>query len=392
MKKIMLSLIAIPIFLGATYLLLPPLNVEKFFGPTASIDDSANTLAAPYALRNLFVADMHADTLLWKRSLAERSDRGHADLHRLMDVNVGLQIFMSVVEAPDDVDSDAIQQEGDQITTVALLDKWPYKTLGSYKERALYHASKLFGAAESSNGKLKVLLSKEDLVAGRQNWQTKDGPLLAILGMEGAHATEFKVENVEELFDFGFRSMGLAHYSDTEFAGSSSGMTKHGLTDRGKVLIKKMNAIGMIVDVAHLSNQGIEDVLNMTEKPVYSSHTGVYATCSKARNLPDTIIKKIAQSQGLIGIGFFEGAICGNALEDIVGAIKHVRDLVGSEYVGLGSGWDVASLAITPTELPDLTQALLDQGLSEKEVRDVMGRNIARFFLENLPSKEYKSI
>jgi len=388
----MLSLIAIPIFLGATYLLLPPLNVEKFFGPTASIDDSANTLAAPYALRNLFVADMHADTLLWKRSLAERSDRGHADLHRLMDVNVGLQIFMSVVEAPDDVDSDAIQQEGDQITTVALLDKWPYKTLGSYKERALYHASKLFGAAESSNGKLKVLLSKEDLVAGRQNWQTKDGPLLAILGMEGAHATEFKVENVEELFDFGFRSMGLAHYSDTEFAGSSSGMTKHGLTDRGKVLIKKMNAIGMIVDVAHLSNQGIEDVLNMTEKPVYSSHTGVYATCSKARNLPDTIIKKIAQSQGLIGIGFFEGAICGNALEDIVGAIKHVRDLVGSEYVGLGSGWDVASLAITPTELPDLTQALLDQGLSEKEVRDVMGRNIARFFLENLPSKEYKSI
>ena len=392
MKKIMLSLIAIPIFLGATYLLLPPLNVEKFFGPTASIDDSANTLAAPYALRNLFVADMHADTLLWKRSLAERSDRGHADLHRLMDVNVGLQIFMSVVEAPDDVDSDAIQQEGDQITTVALLDKWPYQTLGSYKERALYHASKLFGAAESSNGKLKVLLSKEDLVAGRQNWQTKDGPLLAILGMEGAHATEFKVENVEELFDFGFRSMGLAHYSDTEFAGSSSGMTKHGLTDRGKVLIKKMNAIGMIVDVAHLSNQGIEDVLNMTEKPVYSSHTGVYATCSKARNLPDTIIKKIAQSQGLIGIGFFEGAICGNALEDIVGAIKHVRDLVGSEYVGLGSGWDVASLAITPTELPDLTQALLDQGLSEKEVRDVMGRNIARFFLENLPSKEYKSI
>jgi len=392
MKKIMLALIAIPIFLGVTYLFSPALNVEKFFGPTASTDDSANTTPASYALKNLYVADMHADTLLWKRNIAERSEIGHADLHRLLDVNVGLQVFMSVVEAPDDVDSDSIKQEGDQITTVALLDKWPYQTLGSYKERALYHASKLFKASESSNEKLKVLLNREDLATGAQNWQSKGGPLLAILGMEGAHATEFKVENVEELFDAGFRSMGLAHYSDTEFAGSSSGMSKHGLTDKGRALIKKMNAIGMIVDVAHLSNQGIEDVLNMTEKSVYSSHTGVYATCPKARNLPDPIIKKIAQREGVIGIGFFAGAICGSALEDTVMAIKHVRDLVGSEYVGLGSGWDVASLAILPTELPDLTQALLDQGFSEKEVRDVMGRNIVRFFLENLPSKEYKSI
>jgi len=392
MKKIMLVLIVIPLFLGVMYSFSPPLDVEKFFGPMVSTDDQANTKSAPYALRNLFVADMHADTLLWKRSIAERSVLGHADLHRLVDVNVGLQIFMSVVEAPVDVDSDSIEQEGDQITSVALLDKWPYQTLGSYKERALYHASKLFKAAESSNGKLKVLLSKEDLATGKNSWQAKEGPLMAILGIEGAHATEFKVENVKTLFKAGFRSMGLAHYSDTEFAGSSSGMVKHGLTNKGKALIKKMNAIGMIVDVAHLSNQGIEDVLNMTDRPVYSSHTGVYATCAKSRNLPDPMIKKIAQREGVIGIGFFAGAICGNALEDTVRAIKHVRDLVGSEYVALGSGWDVAPLAILPTGLPDLTEALLEQGFSEKEVRDVMGRNIVRFFLENLPSKEYKSI
>jgi len=390
MKKVMLALIAIPIFLGTTYFISPPLDVEKYFGPTESISDSENTIAVPYALSNLFVADMHADTLLWKRNIAERSELGHADLHRLLDVNVGLQVFMSVVEAPDDVDADSIKQEGDQIRTVALLDKWPYQTLGSYKERALYHASKLFKAADSSNGRLKVILSKEDLTVGKQNWQTKEGPLLAILGMEGAHATEFKVENVQTLFDAGFRSMGLAHYSDTEFAGSSSGMVKHGLTDKGKALIKKMNAIGMIIDVAHLSNQGIEDALNLSVNPVYSSHTGVFATCSKARNLPDSIIKKIAQRQGLIGIGFFKGAICGSALEDTVRAIKHVRDLVGSEHVGLGSGWDIASLAITPTELPDLTRALLDQGFSDKEARNVMGRNVARFFLDNLPSKEHK--
>jgi len=385
-------LIVIPILLGVMYSFSPPLDVEKFFGPMAATDDSTKIISAPYAIKKLFVADMHADTLLWKRSIAERSELGHADLHRLVDVNVGLQVFMSVVEAPDDVESDSIKQEGDQIRTVALLDKWPYQTLGSYKERALYHASKLFKAAESSNGKLKVLLSKEDLVTGRKNWQTKGGPLLAILGLEGGHATEFKVENVEVLFDAGFRSMGLAHYSDTEFAGSSSGIEKYGLTDTGKALIKKMNAIGMIIDVAHLSNQGIEDVLNKTDRPVYSSHTGVYATCSKARNLPDPIIKRIAQREGIIGIGFFVGAICGNVLEDTVRAIKHVRDLVGAEYVALGSGWDVAPLAIVPTELPDLTQALLDQGFSVKEVRDVMGRNIVRFFLENLPSKEYKLI
>jgi membrane dipeptidase len=392
MKKLMLSVLSITILVIVTYFLAPPLNVEKYFGPVEPDKQSINVTSSPHGQGKLFIADMHADTLLWKRSIAEKSNLGHADLFRLLDANVGLQVFMSVIEAPNDVESDSIHPEGDQITSIALLDKWPAKTLMSYKERALYQASRLFKAAHDSAGKMTVVLSQEDLSVGIEAWQSHKEPLMAILGLEGAHATEFKLENLDTLFNAGFRSMELAHYSDTDFAGSSSGMEKHGLTDKGIALVRKMNSVGMIIDVAHLSNRAIEDVLDLTARPVYSSHTGVYATCPKARNLPDNLIKRIAQSGGIIGIGFFEGAICEKSLDAIVRAIKHVSDLVGAEYVALGSGWDIAPLAITPKELPDLTHALLAKGFSEDEVSEVMGKNVTRFFLKNLPADVKKRI
>ncbi|MFQ3171124.1 MAG: membrane dipeptidase [Oleispira sp.] len=392
MKKIILFFISLVLLAGIAYWLLPPLNVEKYFSPVINVDTSANSFAVTYEVENLFVADMHADTLLWNRDITQKSTLGHADIYRLTKANVGLQVFMSIIEAPNDTSSDSIKQQGDRVTSIALLDKWPSRTFISYKERALYHAEKLFKAEKSSNGQLKVIRSKQDLRAGIQNWQAQKNPLLALLGMEGAHGTEFNINNLSLLFDAGYRSMELAHYSDTLFAGSSSGMNKYGLTDKGKALVKEMNVMGMIIDVAHLSNAGIEDVLAMSTRPVYVSHGGAYATCPKARNLPDNIIKEIAKGKGIIGIGFFIGAICGKSLNDLVRAIKHVRNLVGSEYVALGSGWDIASLAIAPHELPDLTRALLKEGFSEKELRNIMGGNVTRFFLENLPSDENPSI
>jgi len=383
MKK--LSYLSVFLFVVLYWFALP-LNVEKYFGPVevVPLEEGLTTKLQP--LPNLFVSDMHADTLLWSRSIAEKSELGHADIHRLRSASMGLQVFMSVIEAPKDVESDAIAQEGDQITPITILDKWPIKTFNSYRQRALYQASKLFKVELNSNGALKVVLSREDLIAS-QTWKVYQSPLYAILGLEGAHATEFDIANLEVLFDAGFRSMGLAHYSDTSFAGSSSGMVKYGLTKSGEKLVRQMNDIGMIIDVAHLSPQAIVDVLALTSKPVYSSHTGVFSQCPKARNLSDTLIKRIAAQGGVIGIGFFIDAICDESLSALVDSIVYVRDLVGVQYVALGSGWDIAPLAITPQQLPDLTTALLQQGLSEEEVRLIMGGNVLRFFLNNLPVK-----
>ena len=386
MKKFLYFLAGMIVVFWMLYLVVLPLNVEKYFSPVEALPSEEWLIAKRHPLSNLFVSDMHADTLLWHRSIAEKSELGHADIHRLRSASMGLQVFMSVIEAPKDVESDSIAQEGDQITPITILDKWPATTFDSYKQRALYQASKLYKAEVNSNGKLKVVLNREDLGAS-ESWEAYQSPLFAILGLEGAHATEFDIANLDILFEAGYRSMELAHYSDTPFAGSSSGMVKYGLTKNGEKLIQRMNEIGMIIDVAHLSQKAIIDVLELTSKPVYSSHTGVFSKCPKARNLSDDLIKQIAEQGGIIGIGFFKDAICGESLSDLVESIVFVRDLVGAQHVALGSGWDVAPLAITPQQLPDLTRALLKQGLSEQEVRMIMGDNVLRFFLNNLPAK-----
>jgi len=368
------------------FLFVPPLNTEKYFSPAETLNQTIPTTKQKQLHQAYMSADMHGDTLLWSRDISEPSDRGHADISRLLAGNVALQIFMAVVEAPDDVISDAIEDKGDKIRSIAFWDRWPLDTLTSYKARALYQAEKLRITAKKSANKLFVIESKQDLRDFLEQRKTNPESISSILGIEGAHPTEWNLENVEALFEAGFRSMELAHYTDTEYAGSSSGMTKYGITPRGKKLVRLMNELGMIIDVAHLSMQGVDEILEISSKPVYFSHGGVYETCPRARNLTDEIIKKIVDKKGIIGIGFFEGAICDVSIQGIVMALRHVRDLVGAEHVGLGSGWDVSPLPIAPNQLALLSSALRVDGFSDTEVAMIMGGNVIRFFSENLPN------
>jgi membrane dipeptidase len=129
-----------------------------------------------------------------------------------------------------------------------------------------------------------------------------------LLGIEGAQALDGKIENLEWLFQAGYRYMSLTHFFDDEFAGSSAGANKGGLTPLGHELVRQMNARGMIIDLAHTSPQTIRDVLVESKGPVISSHGGLQGNCNNRRNLSDDEARGIARSGGIIGIGFWPSA------------------------------------------------------------------------------------
>jgi microsomal dipeptidase-like Zn-dependent dipeptidase len=157
------------------------------------------------------------------------------------------------------------------------------------------------------------------------------------------------------------------------------GTRKGGLTSFGRDIVQRMEAMGMIVDIAHLSHAGVAEVLAMAKRPVVSSHGGVQATCKVNRNLTDDEIKGIARTGGVVGIGYWDAALCDTSPRAAARAMKHVRDLVGIETVALGSDYDGATtVRFDTSQLVQVTQALLDEGFTSDEIRAAMGGNALR--------------
>jgi len=327
----------------------------------------------------LDVADMHADSLLWKRDLLERSDRGHVDLPRLIEGHYALQVFSSVTKSPKGQNYDSNGADSDTITGLTVVDLQPPRTWTSLLERSLWHAEKLRGFAERSGGRLRLITTPSDidgLLADRQSGNSAVGGMLSI---EGLHNIEGKIANLDVLYAAGFRMAGFAHFFDNDVAGSMHGLRKGGLTPLGRQVVRRMETLGMVVDVAHASHATIADVLATATRPVVFSHGGVQATCKVNRNLTDDEITGIAKTGGLIGIGYWRGAICSTNPQDVARAIAHVRDLVGIDHVGLGSDFDGSTTTgFDASQVVAVTQALLNVGFSEADIRKVMGGNVLR--------------
>ncbi|MEN8676433.1 MAG: membrane dipeptidase, partial [Alteriqipengyuania sp.] len=160
---------------------------------------------------------------------------------------------------------------------------------------------------------------------------------------------------------------------------------KGGLTEKGRAVVRRMEELGMVVDIAHCSHACVADILSMSRRPVVSSHGGVQATCDVNRNLTDQEIRGVAKTGGVIGIGYWDGAVCGTSPRDTARAMKHVRDLVGIEHVALGSDYDGAvTVRFDTSQLVQVTQALMDEGFTEDEIRAAMGENALRVLREDL--------
>jgi membrane dipeptidase len=329
--------------------------------------------------KTLTIVDLHSDTLMWSRDLNDRASRGHMDLPRLQDGNVALQLFSSVTKTPKGQNYDGNGADTDNITLLTVAQLQPIKTWSSLVERSLYHAVKLDQAVSASEGKLVAVSTAghvDGLVALRQGKTKAVGAMLTI---EGLQNLEGKAANLDRLYNAGFRMAGLTHFFDNELGGSMHGLKKGGLTPFGRDIVGRMEAKGMIVDIAHLSHTGVAELLAVATRPVVSSHGGVQATCKVNRNLTDDEIRGVAKTGGVIGIGYWDAAVCDTSPRAAARAMKHVRDLVGIQYVALGSDYDGATtVRFDTSQLTQVTQALLDEGFTSDEIRAVMGGNALR--------------
>lgn len=365
-----------------------------FYGVPHYVDRRHNTLtgspipaAPPNSLHSrIIVADLHADSLLWDRDLLKENDWGHVDIPRLIKGNIALQGFGVVTKTPRGLNIERNSAATDNIRLLSFAQRWPPSTWTSLQQRALYQAQKLHDFANRSNGAFVVIKSKADLQAYIAKRCTQSGVSAGWLTIEGAHALEGELANLDALYQAGFRMIAPTHLADSEIGASASGESQRGLSELGKRWVAEMERRSMIIDLAHASAQTIDDVLHLATRPVIVSHTGVKGTCNNNRNLSDAHVKAIAKNGGLIGIGFWQYATCGTDIAAIVRAIRYAVRVAGTEHVALGSDWDgYVATPIDASGMGAVTEALEKIGFDESAIRNIMGENTVRFLLRALP-------
>jgi membrane dipeptidase len=389
MKKPRTSIIIVGILVVVAVLALA-------LGP-GKLEESMNTVAphSPYKIseaalelhKTLVIGDLHADSTLWKRDLLRRFDRGHVDIPRMREGNQAVQMFTSVTKSPSGQNYDKNSANADDnITSLVMIQAWPIDTWSSLTARALFQAEKLHTMAAQAPNEFMLILNANDLktlLAKRAQGDTIVGGLL---GTEGSHALDGSLANIDVLFEAGFRMMSLQHFFDNKLGGSLHGESGEGLTEFGRQAVDRMVSKGIMIDVSHSAPQVVEDVLARSNTPLIVSHTGFYGHCESARNISDELMLKIAAGGGIIGVGYWDAAVCDATPKGIVSAIRYGIDLVGEDHVALGSDFDGTIAAPFDTsELAALTQEMLNQSFTEAEIRKTMGENMMRYLATNLP-------
>jgi microsomal dipeptidase-like Zn-dependent dipeptidase len=305
---------------------------------------------------------------------------------RLIEGNVALQAFTIVTKTPIGLNIERNSDRTDSITLLAIAERWPAASWTSLKERTLYQAGRLSNAAARSNGQLTIIKSAADLDEYMKRRATNPACTAGFLGIEGAHALEGDLNNIDLFYDCGIRMMSPSHFFDNDIGGSAHGLLKGGLTPKGRDMIQRMQAKPMIVDLAHASSAVIKDALAVSTRPLIVSHTGVKGTCNNSRNLSDDEVVGIAGTGGVIGIGYWEQAICGSDATAVARAIRYTVNLAGVEHVSLGSDFDGAVAApFDAAGLIAITDALIEQGFTDDEIRLIMGGNALRVLKGGLP-------
>jgi len=389
MKKLSLGLAALfMIVLVAIFALGPDMVDNKINTVIQDRPDVPVTEQAKALHDRLTIMDWHADTLLWdaRRNMLKAHDFGHVDVPKMKAGHTALQMFTTVTKSPEGQNYEENDGDSDTITALVKLQRWPLATWDSLLERALFQADLLAKRVDESGGDLAFIRSRSDLeavLAAREEGKPVIG---ALLGTEGLHPIEGKIENLARMEDAGFRMFGLTHFFDNELGGSLHGKSKKGLTDFGKAVVTRLTADGMIIDLAHASEQSAWDALAISNGPFVVSHTGFKGNCDTQRNFPDDLMKAIVAKGGLIAVGAWEEVTCARTVESVAKSVKYGIDLVGEDNVALGSDWDGAIEAIyTANQLPELTAALMGEGLSEAQIEKVMGGNSIAFLRKALP-------
>jgi len=278
---------------------------------------------------------------------------------------------------------------------------------------------------------LVLATTADEIRAARQ--QNK---IAALIGVEGGHMMGNDLSVLRSFAALGVRYMTLTHTGNAEWADSSTDKPAHnGLTDFGKDVVREMNRLGVIVDVSHVSDKTFYDVLATSKAPVFASHSSCRALCDAPRNMTDDMIRDLAKHGGVIQINYHVGFLsqefrdvekahpelqkeieaeikkrCGNdeSCSSVVGDqivreymqsgklprvdwtkiiehIDHAVKVVGIDHVGLGSDFDGAMMPFgmeDASHLPQITEALLQKGYSDSDIRKILGENTLRLLHE----------
>lgn len=225
------------IILGVVALLAVIAIAVLFYVIPVRIDAEGNavTAHAPYDISpearalhdTLDVADLHSDMLLWMRNPARRNNRGQTDLPRLREGGAALQVFATVTKSPPALNYEENTADGDDITALAIVQRWPVDSWGSIRNRALYQAGRLRRLDERDD-RFTVVRTRGDLEAVLAARAADRNVLGGILATEGAHPLEADLANIDVLWEAGFRMMGLQHFFDNALGGSLHGVSGAG--------------------------------------------------------------------------------------------------------------------------------------------------------------------
>lgn len=357
------------------------------------------------------VIDTHNDILMKLVSNGLVFDRDltgktHSDLDRWIKGGLDVQIF-------------SVYSDGDSNEPYAFANR-EMDSLDALVER---NPNKIVKAANT----LEILKA------------VKEGKIAAMFGVEGGHMIEDDLIKLEALYKRGARYLTLTHNVSPSWATSAADETANpnmqhkGLTDFGKQVVKRMNELGMLIDVSHVGDQTFWDVIKITTKPIIASHSSVYSLVENRRNLKDMQIKAIAMNGGVIQVNFHPGfidssfdkkekvffekhakerdSLMKNGMDEwnmmdylykkytleaeplrpplsmLIDHIDYIVKLVGADYVGLGSDFD--GINLTPLQLDDvtsyplITKALIEKGYSEKDIVNILGNNFLRVLKAN---------
>lgn len=226
-----------------------------------------------------------------------------------------------------------------------------------------------------------VVSSSEVLLIHRQ------GLIASLIGVEGGHALGSSLSVLRSMYALGARYLTLTHSCDNRWAGSAESPEK-GLSPIGRVVIKEMNRLGMMIDLSHSSDATTRDVLRETRAPVTFSHSAARALCNSSRNIGDDTLRAVADNGGIVMVSFYAMHVtCSRSatLRDVVAHINHIRDIAGVQHVGIGAGYDgIDSPPLgleNVSKYPDLFAELLnDASWSPEDLQLLSGKNILRVF------------
>ena len=359
-----------------------------------------------------FVADTHNDVLLRAmegQNVLKYHPESHSDLEKFKLGGVDLQVF-SIWVSPDEKEKKYFENANDMINKLDFL---------------ISRVPKDWGLAKSY----------QDIT-----YNSRKNKMSCVIGVEGGHIIGRDISKLEALHDRGMRYLGLTWNNSNHIASSAkdetfnrNSLSNIGLSNFGSEVVQKCNDLGVIIDVSHAGEQAFWDVVDQSQEPIIASHSSVYALCPHYRNLKDDQIKAIAKTGGAVFINFYPGYIDSTFqqkaeiinmkyeveldilaekydplsnqywfeemkllkhekariapnINDVIKHISYIVDLVGVDYVGIGSDYDGVEIMPTGLEnvskLPFLTKKLIEHGYTIREVRKILGGNFKRIFKE----------